>query len=121
MREIGSALAHADEVGVSISVDTLATTTATLSYSIVGTVDGMDINVVLAQRKASTDVKHGENGGRLLQHTHVVRAFRRLPAEMAGRTELEIPQDVSAKDLDAIIYLQDRTSMAILGATRISL
>ena len=121
MREIGSALAHADDVGVSISVDTLTATTAKLSYSIDGTVDGMDINVVLAQREAITEVKQGENAGRLLRHTHVVRAFRRLAAETTGRTELEVPQDVSAKDLDAIIYLQDRTNMAILGATRIPL
>ncbi len=51
----------------------------------------------------------------------MVRVFTRFPAETAGRTELKIPEDVSAKDLDAIIYLQDRTGMAILGATRISL
>jgi hypothetical protein len=118
---IESAHERADQVRASISVDTVSAKIVRLGYSIDGTVDGMAVNMVLAQRSASTEVKRGENGGRLLTHRHVVRAFNRLPAATTGSAELVIPADVTASELDAILFVQDPSTLAILGAVRISL
>ena len=118
---IEAAMVRADEVTAPISIDMVSAETVRLGYSIDGIVEGMDVNIVLTQRATSTDVTRGENGGRLLTHSHVVRAFKRLPAATTGSAELEIPADVTASELDAILYVQDQTTLAILGAVRIPL
>lgn len=123
IRAIESTLSNPDPIGISVTVDGVGGGSVRLSYTLDKQADGRDINAVLAQREVATDVKHGENGGRLLRHSHVVRAFKRFSAEntASGKTKLKLPDDTPAEGLDAVIYIQDRSNMAILGATRISL
>ena len=94
-----------------------------VSAKIVAAREGLDINVAIAQRDVSTDVERGENAGRVLEHHYVVRAFKTFSVRKtgAGQTRLRLPDDAPAEDLDAIVYVQDRATLAILGATRISL
>ncbi len=57
-----------------------------------------------------------------LEHHYRVRMFK-FPAgsRRTGDTKLRIPDDVPADDLDVNLYVQDRASLVILGAARISL
>jgi hypothetical protein len=117
VRAIESTLRVKDQIDITLTVDAVGGGTARLSYTLATPAEGNDINEALAQRLVTTDVKHGENVGRLLRHSHVVRAFKRFSAgeNLSGKTKLRLPEDVEVEGLDAIIYIQDRSSLAILG------
>ena len=70
----------------------------------------------------STDVRAGENGGRVLEHSHVVRAYKAVPVDtdLAVEVRLRIPGDTTAAALDAIVYVQDRATLAVLGAVSVT-
>jgi hypothetical protein len=122
-RTIVSALEKADEVEVSISVQNLSSKSVKLAYEVGPPRDGLGLTVALAQRGVTTDVKRGENRGRELQHSYVVRAYKdfAIGSHTSGSTRLRIPDDVSIDELDVVAYVQDRDSLVILGATRKSL
>jgi len=118
-----AAVSEADAVSVSLNVDDVSDGVVRLMYEVDSPRDGLDLNVALAQRRVSTDVKHGENGGRVLSHTNVVRAYKRFSLGKAGKgkTKLRMPKDLAAGDLDVVVYVQDRTSQVILGAAQVKL
>ena len=84
---------------------------------------GLDFNVALVERQASSDVKRGENAWKPLDHSYVVRshAVIAVSADPIGKTELKIPNDTAAAALDAIAYVQDRATMTVLGAVSVPL
>jgi len=120
---IESTLGEVDDVRVSIQVEEINGRTAKLAYRFDPSTEGLLLNAALAERKTSTDVKRGENGGRVLEHSHVVRAFKQFPAgtKGIGTTKLAIPNDVTPGDLDGVIYIQDRESLAVFGAAKVAL
>ena len=63
------------------------------------------------------------NGGRTLQHHHVVRAFRQFPLgrKAEGTTRLTIPPVVEPKELEVVMNVQTRENMTVLGAAGVSL
>ena len=74
------------------------------------------LNIALVQRDAHTFVKAGENKGRTLAHTQVVRDFITVPAK-PGSTTLHLPDGGDAKDFSLIAYLQNKKTYAVTGAT----
>ena len=63
-------------------------------------------------------VTRGENRGRTLRHDGVVRGFAVAAASSAGRSTLEVP-DGFVKDRSAVVlFVQDPTTMQILGAAQ---
>lgn len=120
---INTSLSSGDQVGVVISIDDLSSRKVGLNYEVALSREGLDISVAIAQRDVSTDVERGENSGRVLEHHSVVRAFKTFPVGKTGtgQTWLRLPEDAPVEDLDVIVYVQDRATLAILGASRISL
>jgi hypothetical protein len=105
-----------------MALDGLSGKMTRLTYTLDRFAEGKDINEALAQRNATTEVKLGMNGGRLLRHNDVVKAFKRYTCnKLPGRAKWKLPEDVPVGELDAIIYMQDQASLAILGAERITL
>lgn len=62
----------------------------------------------------------GENAGRTLRHTHVVRAFATL-AFPGGTTAIDLPPGVSLAESRVIVYVQDPVTLSIVGANAVGL
>jgi len=78
----------------------------------------------LSEDRLSTDVPRGENAGRRLAHTAVVRELVRLGAATPGRpflVEREIaPPAASKRDgLRLVVFLQEESGRRVLGVRRI--
>lgn len=72
----------------------------------------------------ATNVAAGENGGRVLHHSAVVRDFRVLGQLNHGRLQTEVPlkpaQDWKQKDLRIVVFVQAAPVGPIEGAASIS-
>ena len=77
------------------------------------------LNIALVQSKASTNVKRGENNGRLLNHMNIVRDFKSVSIAKSGTgtIELTLPRGLDVRDLKLIAFIQNEKDMKILGAT----
>ncbi len=74
--------------------------------------------MVLIDRSHTTKIKRGENGGKRLTYTHVVRTLRRVGAWRGEKTALELPVDETLpgrRDACVVIVQSDKTGR-ILGA-----
>lgn len=82
--------------------------------------------LAVAEDNLSTEVKKGENGGRTLRHTSVVRVLKplgRLPAQDNGfetESALEIQPNWKREDLKIVVFVQENQSRKILGVNKIS-
>jgi hypothetical protein len=97
--------------------------TLTVDYTSPGAPAGAALDVAVVERATSTEVRAGENSGRTLKHTNVVRAFTVVPlASPGGSTTLRIPPGLRAQDGEVIAFAQapatPGTGMPILGAAR---
>jgi hypothetical protein len=78
---------------------------------------GAEIALILTEDGLSTNVGHGENAGRTLQHDGVVRHWQLLAQPAAQGTAALVLADTWHRDhLHAIILLQDPTTRHILAA-----
>jgi len=76
------------------------------------------VNIALVQKEAEINIKGGENRGRKINYTDIVRSFRQIDWS-AGRPKsitLDKPDDLQTKNLKVIIYLQKKVDMKILNA-----
>ncbi|WP_020595026.1 DUF1223 domain-containing protein [Spirosoma panaciterrae] len=91
----------------------------TVSYNLSNT-GPYRVNVALVQKEARTAVKNGENGGRTLVNTNVVRQFKTLdnPAQ-SGTTTLTIPSDLPTDQAAVLVYIQRTDTQQIVGAKRL--
>jgi hypothetical protein len=66
----------------------------------------------------SSDVRTGENGGRRLTHTGVVRSLESVKLDQSGkaRVNLSLRNDWKVENLRVVVFVQDRVSLAVLGA-----
>ena len=94
------------------------------------TVKWRDSNVYLAvtENGLSTFVQRGENGGHRLRHSSVVRSFGiigRVKPEGANGGQLvstlRLPQEWKREKLRAVVFVQERDSYRITGASMINL
>ncbi|MGE0495236.1 MAG: DUF1223 domain-containing protein [Vulcanimicrobiota bacterium] len=70
------------------------------------------LNLALVTPHAQTAVERGENSGRRLEHTNVVRAFKQVTlAKPAQQFSLELP---NLKGLQLVAYFQDGSGAASL-------
>jgi len=95
----------------------------TVTYSVAGAPRGAVLHLALVERGLTSHVSSGENSGQTLSHDNVVRAFvtvspRNRPT---GTATLSIPAGVVAAQASIVGFVQDPSSMAILGAAAIEL
>ena len=79
------------------------------------------VNIALVERGIETYVKRGENSGRTLKHDNVVRAFEQQSLQSEDEITIALPADIDLAKSSIILYAQDGQSLAINGATRVSL
>ena len=86
-----------------------------------GQLQGGDLYAVLVEPLATTEVRHGENGGRRLQHAGVVRSLQRIGTlkDLASGPHpfsLDAPADVSPGSMRIVVFAQRSGQGAILAA-----
>ncbi len=85
-----------------------------------------DILLGITESSLVTSVSGGENSGRQLRHTAVVRSLSRVgsldpkrPGEYSAEAQLNIRPDWSRANLRLVLLVQDRTTRHILGAAAV--
>ncbi len=91
-----------------------------------GTRGNASVWLLLTENNLASDVRSGENQGRQLQHTAVVRLVKLAGVARVGQTyhhqtELQLDKQWKVQDLRAVLLLQDERDRAILGAASIPL
>ncbi len=82
-----------------------------------------DLNIALVQKKGTTEVKRGENGGRKLFHINIVRDYKTVSVsnESKGAVSLIVPEDLSRNECAVVAYLQQKKNGVITAAKKINL
>ena len=93
----------------------------TLNYTMENDLPGYVINAAIVERGISTDVKRGENHGRILHHDNVVRVFQQQEANQQGIFELSMPEEIDLSKSSLILYGQNLDNFEIGFATKVSL
>jgi hypothetical protein len=79
-----------------------------------------DVILAITETGLQSNVKSGENSGRLLKHTGVVRRFTVLGKTKGDgystQTSISLPKDWKRENLRAVVFLQDRRTRHIVGA-----
>jgi hypothetical protein len=81
-----------------------------------------DVLVAVVEDNLVTDVRHGENSGRKLRHTAVVRSLTTIGALAederlwSATVSVSIDADSRPENLRVIAFLQERDTRRILGA-----
>ena len=86
--------------------------------------EGADVYLAITETNLTTEVRAGENSGRVLNHASVVRDFRRiskLDARTEFATEVTVPEDWDRNNLRAVIFVQEQRSRRILAVGQVSL
>jgi hypothetical protein len=84
--------------------------------------EGADVLVAIVEDNLVTEVRRGENGGRTLRHSAVVRSLTSVgtlsPDEHMWATNASMPVDPAWKpaNLRILSFLQERESRRIVGA-----
>ena len=91
-----------------------------MSYTISGASGSSVLQLAVVQKTAKTNVKRGENSGRILSHYQIVRRFNSTIISTTGKgtTEISLPKDFNTKDFEVIGFIQDTNSGAIQGADK---
>lgn len=78
------------------------------------------LNTALVQPHASTEVRSGENGGRILQHVNIVRALKAGEAKGAGELTIDIPKELSNTSFQLIAFTQSKQNHKVLGVGQVN-
>ena len=75
------------------------------------------VNVALVQKEARTAVQNGENGGRTLINTNVVRQFKTIDeSDTAGNLTLPLPGGLTPDQTNVLVYVQRTDNGQVVGA-----
>jgi hypothetical protein len=87
--------------------------------------EGQQVFLVVAEDMLHSDVKHGENAGRGLEHNGVVRQLQpvgKIDAPAAGfssTTSVHAAQQWNRANLRAVVFVQERHTRHVLAAASI--
>lgn len=78
------------------------------------------VNVALVQKEARTVVQNGENGGRTLTNTNVVRQFKTVDnADASGTVILSLSDGLTPDQTAVLVYVQRKDNGQIVGAKQL--
>lgn len=78
------------------------------------------VNVAVMQKEARTAVQNGENGGRTLVNTNVVRQFKTIDESgTSGKLALPLPAGLTPNQTAVLVYVQRTDNGQIVGAKQL--
>ena len=93
-----------------------------ISYSTSKPNESSVLHIALVERGIRSNVKRGENAGKVLSHDNSVRHFisTRLATEK-GEVRIDLPPDINLKNASVIGYVQESRDMKIIAANALDL
>jgi hypothetical protein len=110
---------------VSVTVKQKSDDTVSLAVQVNGPASSGDVLLALTETGLASDVSRGENAGRNLRHSAVVRLLStigRLKAGEAFSAEpvVKFTKDWKPQNLRVVVFVQERATGRIRGATEVS-
>jgi hypothetical protein len=115
---VAAALATPAVTKLTLKVGAADPDTLRIEYTASPVPPGSLIQVALVDRQASTQVRAGENAGKLLRHVDVVRAFTASPLASTGTLDVDVPSGAKAEEEEVVAFVQRAGMGEILGAAR---
>ena len=123
-RAIDQAL-HAESPSVTLSIEArIEGGAVTVYFESAGAPSGAILSLALVEASTSSQVERGENKGRYLEHSNVVRAFASGPLDVgtgeSARTR-SVPWNApraAHEALEVVAWIQDASTMRVLAAAR---
>ncbi|MCG2616328.1 DUF1223 domain-containing protein [Terrimonas sp. NA20] len=93
------------------------------SYQVESRRSHLKLMIAVVQKHATSGVKAGENKGRTLSHSQIVRRLHSFDIDVAPKNQfkLELPRDFNINEWELIGFLQDRATGVIYAAKRITI
>ena len=114
---LADAASDAQPVGVALAA-TARGGALGVDYAVTDAPHSARLHLLVVQREGGADVARGENGGRRLDHVHIVRGVETVAAGR-GTTTLALPDGVGAHDVFVAALVQPGRVGAVLGAARV--
>ena len=93
-----------------------------VSWTTIGSAGDDIINIAIVQNDGENQVPRGENSGRKLQHTNIVRQFKTFTKDLAaGTATFSIPDEFNASGYHAVVFVQSNSTGTVRGAARLNL
>ena len=119
---ISKFLKSSNEIQFSSKIEEVNSQSLKLSFDLPADSQNKDLVVNLIEKDISTNVKAGENGGRVLVHANVVRSFQRVIIERTKKEiKINIPDDFKKENFEIISFIQEKNQGAILGVSKTKL
>ncbi len=92
----------------------------TINFTASGKTNNSDLNIALAEKKAITNIKAGENGGVTLTNYNVVRNFKARQQFKVGENaaDIDIPAGLDPKNISVVLFLQKNDNNKIIAAAQ---
>ena len=90
----------------------------TVNYEAKGDLSDCEVHFALVSKHESTSVKRGENSGRQLSHTNVVRQFITKPADTKGNLSFSQSSITDTSNILVIAYIQHINDLSIIAAAQ---
>jgi hypothetical protein len=111
---IDQELAHTTNAPIEANAHSADGKTITVDYTLTGKSQGA-LQAALIQLEASTAVKNGENAGRQLHHTNIVRDLN-TSNKSKGALTLSFPAGLTASNCKVLVLLQNKDDLHVSGA-----
>ncbi len=111
------------ETAVQISITGIQVTDnkVQVEYQVSNLFSNTEVNAVLVQKNSSTQIKAGENRGRVLTNYNIVRDFKTKKITGAtGHFTLALPAGNSRENYMVVLFVQENTTRHIMSATRMN-
>jgi hypothetical protein len=107
-----------DDATLSIKTVKTVNGKANISFDASGNIANSLLNVALVEKKTTTDIKAGENGGVTLTNYNVVRNFETINKFNDGNNvaSINIPSSTDLKNISVVLFLQQKKSNKISAA-----
>ena len=120
---IKSALAQPPVATLTMNKVTESPGRLNIDYTVSGKIDSTKLNIAVVDRKTTTTVNAGENGGATLTGYNVVRDFLTVNKVLDGDNTTSIPIQAENYDpgMKVILYLQEKGNHKIIAASQAGL
>ena len=94
-----------------------------ITFAAEGSIANSVLNIALVQKKATTEIKAGENGGVTLTNYNVVRNFKTVAGINNGENlmNIDLPAGADQKNMSVVLFLQEKGTNKISAADQASL
>ena len=117
-KEINEALKRSTQQTIKVNLRKTASD-LTIDYQLIGKIESDDLlHIAITESQISTDVRHGENRGRLLKHDSVVRLFKSVDLNSEGLIKIQLPEKINLTNSELLFFSQNIEKMIIKAVYR---